>query len=218
MHRSHFPVSNCRGVAPLLLLVFCLAFLGASPLLAQSTFGSILGTVHDSAGRCCRARKSGSPTPAPLPSAQPSPMQTAATPSRTSTWAITRSPSLRRDFRAIRCLPSRLTARETRRMDAVLKLGAATQTVVVLDEALRRSSPQTFPTWLRPRSATSSSSFRSPSTPDPQDQQAPSPRSQPRPECRPTTAATGRDAEPRRLAQRHHRRHLIGGRRSTPAP
>ena len=135
MHRSHFPVSNCRGVAPLLLLVFCLAFLGASPLLAQSTFGSILGTVRDSSG-------------ALLQGAQVRLVNTGTTAQRTvvtdangsyafknidvGNYALTISAP---GFQSESLPAISLTARETRRMDAVLKLGAATQTVVVLDDS-----------------------------------------------------------------------------------
>ena len=135
MHRIHFPVSNCRGVAPLLLLALCFVALGASPLLAQSTFGSILGTVRDSSGALLQGAQ------VTLVNTGTTAQHTAVTDANGSyafknidvgNYAITISaPGFQKES-----LPAiLLTARETRRMDADLKLGAATQTVIVMDDS-----------------------------------------------------------------------------------
>ncbi len=135
MHRIYSPVSNYRGAAPLLLLALCFAALAPTALLAQSTFGSILGTVRDSSG-------------ALLQGAQVALVNTGTTAQRTAVtdangsyafknidvgdYAITISAP---GFQSESLPAISLTARETRRMDADLKLGAATQTVVVLDDS-----------------------------------------------------------------------------------
>jgi hypothetical protein len=125
-----------RAVTWPIVLVCCLFSLAASPLLAQSTFGSILGTVRDSSG-------------ALIPGGQVTLVNTGTSSSHTTatdeqgnyafknvdvgryTLTITASGFEKESMPEIL-----LTARETRRMDATLKLGAETQTVVVLDDSI----------------------------------------------------------------------------------
>jgi hypothetical protein len=119
-----------------LLVGCCLVALTAAPALAQSTFGEILGTVHDSTG-------------AVLQGAQVTLQNTGTSAARTSvtdangnyafsnidvgTYSLTMTaPGFEKES-----LPAiSLTARETRRMDATLKPGAESQTVVVVEDAL----------------------------------------------------------------------------------
>jgi len=118
------------------LAICCLLTITAGPLLAQSTFGSILGTVRDASG-------------ALVPGAEVTLVNTGASTSRSITtdaagnyafknidvgrYALTiAAPGFEKES-----LPEiLLTARETRRMDATLKLGAETQTVVVIEDSI----------------------------------------------------------------------------------
>jgi hypothetical protein len=129
------PARFRRQIAPRLLLVCCLVALAASRLAAQSTFGTILGTVHDSSG-------------ALVPGAQVTLLNTGTTATRTMTtdangnyafknidvgrYSLTfTAPGFEKES-----LPEVvLTARETRRLDAALKPGSETQTVIVIDDA-----------------------------------------------------------------------------------
>jgi len=122
-------------VVPRLLLAFCLAALAACPLLAQSTFGEILGTVRDSSGAVVQGAQ------VTLANTGTTARRTAVTDANGSyafknidvgayTLTIT-APGFEKES-----LPAiSLTARETRRMDATLKPGAETQTVVVIEDA-----------------------------------------------------------------------------------
>ncbi len=114
-------------------VVFWLAALFAAPLGAQSTFGSILGTVRDS-------------TSAVVEGAQVTLVNTGTAAAHTAVTDSTGSYSFRNidvgsyqlTFGAAgfetESLPAiELTARETRRIDATLKPGAETQTVLVSD-------------------------------------------------------------------------------------
>src|ERR1035437_3781923 len=130
------PVRWCGKIALLLLLACCLFALPATPLLAQSTFGSILGTVHDTTG-------------AVVEGAQVTLVNTGTTAARNFTtdasgdyafknievgrYTLTISAT---GFEKTSLPEIAITARETRRMDATLKPGAETQTVVVLDNAV----------------------------------------------------------------------------------
>ncbi|MGD0732679.1 MAG: carboxypeptidase regulatory-like domain-containing protein [Terracidiphilus sp.] len=116
------------------LVVCCLLALAAGRLPAQSTFGSILGTVRDASG-------------AVVLGAQVTLVNTGTTATRSmitdadgnyffknidvGIYALTfTAPGFEKES-----LPEiSLTARDTRRMDATLKLGAETQTVVVNDD------------------------------------------------------------------------------------
>src|ERR1017187_7769169 len=130
------PVCLCAKIAQLFFLACCLLALPASPLLAQSTFGSILGTVHDTTG-------------AVVEGAQVTLVNTGTTAARSFTtdaggdyafknievgrYMLTISAT---GFEKTSLPEIAITARETRRMDATLKPGAETQTVVVLDNAV----------------------------------------------------------------------------------
>ena len=113
----------------------CLAAVFASPLPAQSTFGTILGTVHDASG-------------ALVTGAQLTLLNTGTNGARTATTDNNGDYAFRNiDVGAYQItitatgfqtqtLPAvSLTARETRRVDAVLKLSGETQTVVVIDDS-----------------------------------------------------------------------------------
>ncbi len=129
------PVHRRRRGFPRLVAACCLLALAAGRLPAQSTFGEILGTVHDSSG-------------AVVQGAQVALANTGTTAARTAvtdangnyafknidvgayTLTIT-APGFEKES-----LPAiALTARETRRLDATLKPGAETQTVVVVEDA-----------------------------------------------------------------------------------
>ncbi len=128
------PVSFRRKKASRLLLAFFLVALTGVRLPAQSTFGTILGIVRDSSG-------------AMVPGAQVTLVNTGTAATRSTatdtggnyafknidvgiyTLTIT-APGFEKES-----LPEiALTARDTRRMDATLKPGAETQTVIVLDD------------------------------------------------------------------------------------
>jgi len=131
-----FSLGAGRRVFKHLLAGCCLFLLGALPVLGQSTFGEILGTVHDPSG-------------AVIQGVQVTLVNTDTTAARSSvtdasgnyafknmdvgTYSLTLSaPGFQKES-----LPAiALTARETRRMDATLKAGAETQTVVVEDNPL----------------------------------------------------------------------------------
>ena len=128
------PARFRSSLIPRLLTVCCLIALGGSALLAQSTYGTILGTVRDSSG-------------ALVPGAQ----VTLINSGTSATRALVTDASGNYAFKNVEVgryaltfaepgfekesLPEIvLTARETRRTDATLKPGAETQTVVVLDD------------------------------------------------------------------------------------
>ena len=117
------------------LLACCFLLLFSLPALAQSTFGEILGTVRDSSG-------------AVLQGAQVALANTGTAATRTAVTDASGNYSFKNievgTYRltvtatgfASESLPSiSLTARETRRMDATLKLGAESQTIIVLDDS-----------------------------------------------------------------------------------
>ena len=134
MRPFFFPAGIRCLVAPRTLLACCLLLLAACPLLAQSTFGSILGTVRDTSG-------------ALVPGAQVTLVNTGTNAARTlvsdasgdyafknidvGRYALTITAA---QFQKESLPEIVLTARETRRMDAVLKPGAEAETVVVLDD------------------------------------------------------------------------------------
>jgi len=133
MPRFSFPVTFCLRAFHRLLVGFCLLMFAGTNAHAQSTFGEILGTVHDSSG-------------AVMQGVQVTLVNTDTTASRsavtdengnyafknidvgTYTLTLTAAGFQKESLPAIA-----LTARETRRMDATLKAGAETQTVVVED-------------------------------------------------------------------------------------
>jgi hypothetical protein len=116
-----------------LLLTFCFLAAACGPLQAQSTFGSILGTVHDSSG-------------ALVPGAHVTLVNTGTSSSRAMTtdeqgnYAFKNIDVGRYEltiaapgFQTASLPEILLTAREARRMDATLSLGSETQTVIVID-------------------------------------------------------------------------------------
>ena len=119
-----------------LLVGCCLIALAAAPAHAQSTFGEILGTVHDSTGAVLQGAQ------VTLENTGTSAARTSVTDSNgnysfsnidVGTYTLTMTaPGFEKES-----LPAiSLTARETRRMDATLKAGAESQTVVVVEDAL----------------------------------------------------------------------------------
>jgi hypothetical protein len=118
-----------------LLPACCLLLLAAAPALAQSTFGEILGTVRDSSGAVVQGVQ------AELTNTGTGARRSAVTDGNgnygfenidVGTYTLTlTAPGFEKES-----LPSiALTARETRRMDATLKAGAESQTVVVEENA-----------------------------------------------------------------------------------
>src|SRR5215469_2878214 len=115
-------------------LVVCLALVLAGRASAQSTFGSILGTVHDSSG-------------AVIAGAQLTLLNTGTQGERSATtdnngeyafhnidvgsYQLTIAAA---GFQTQTLPAISLTARESRRMDSVLQLSGETQTVVVIDD------------------------------------------------------------------------------------
>ena len=122
-------------VAAKILLACCLLVLSAMPALAQSTFGEILGTVHDSSGAVVQGAQV---TLANTGTASTRTMVTDANGNYAfrnidvGAYTLTlTAPGFEKES-----LPAiSLTARETRRVDASLKPGAESQTVVVLDDS-----------------------------------------------------------------------------------
>jgi len=128
------PVRFRRPLVARLVWAFCLIVPAAGSLPAQSTFGAILGTVRDSSGALVEGAQ------VTLVNTGTSAIRAMATDESGSyafknidvgNYALTiAAPNFEKES-----LPAiMLTARETRRMDATLKPGAATQTVVVLDD------------------------------------------------------------------------------------
>jgi len=130
------PACFLRSLALRLLLGGCLTALAGGTLLAQSTFGTILGTVRDSSG-------------ALVPGVQVTLTNSVTTASRvmlTDTSGNFAFKNVEVGKYALcftetgferESLPEvLLTARETRRTDATLKPGAETQTVIVSDNSV----------------------------------------------------------------------------------
>ena len=127
-------VSLLRRVALRLLLISCLLAFAGGRLTAQSTFGTILGTVRDSGG-------------ALMPGVQVTLVNNGTTATRAmvtdangdyvfknidvGVYTLT---FLATGFEKESQPEILLTARDTRRMDATLKPGSESQTVIVLDD------------------------------------------------------------------------------------
>ena len=132
----HSPARCLRRLARRALLVCCLIALVAGALPAQSTFGTILGTVRDSGGALV-------PGVQVTLSNAGTAMTRAIVTDQTGDYAFKNidvgrymltfaQPGFEKES-----LPEvTLTARETRRMDATLKPGADTETVIVLDDPM----------------------------------------------------------------------------------
>jgi hypothetical protein len=136
MQRLSSPDRVCGKLVRRLLIFFCLTLLAANRLPAQSTFGAILGTVRDSSG-------------ALVEGAQVKLVNTGTTAARLATTDASGNYAFKNievgkyalaisatGFETSSLPEISLTARETRRMDATLKPGAETQTVVVIDNAV----------------------------------------------------------------------------------
>ena len=128
------PARFRRAFVARLVLAFCPIALAAGSLPAQSTFGVILGTVRDSSGALVEGAQ------VTLVNTGTAAMRAMATDESGSyafknidvgNYALTfAAPNFEKES-----LPEiMLTARETRRFDATLKPGAATQTVTVVDD------------------------------------------------------------------------------------
>src|SRR5664279_450056 len=118
-----------------LVVICCLLAVGVSQLPAQSTFGAILGTVRDSSGALVQGAK------ITLINVGTTATRAAVTDSDgnygfnnidVGTYKLTIGAQ---GFQTSSLPELLITARETRRADAILKLGAATQTVEVTDSA-----------------------------------------------------------------------------------
>src|SRR5580698_10460683 len=117
-------------------LTCCLLGIAAGKLAAQSTFGEILGTVHDSSGAVVAAVQ------VTLVNTGTGAMRNEVTDANgdygfknidVGTYTLTlTAPGFEKES-----LPAiQLTARETRRLDATLNAGADSQTVVVMDDSV----------------------------------------------------------------------------------
>ena len=105
-------------------------------MLAQSTYGTILGTVHDSSGAVVQGAQvtlANTGTSAARSMASDASGNFAFKNIEVGQYALTfTAPGFEKES-----LPAIvLTARETRRMDATLKPGAETQTVIVMDDPI----------------------------------------------------------------------------------
>ena len=120
----------------LICLLSCsLLVLAAAPMLAQSTYGEILGTVRDSSGAIIQGAQitlANSGTSASRTVVSDANGNYAFKNIDVGTYALTLSaPGFEKES-----LPAiALTARETRRMDASLKPGGESQTIIVLDDS-----------------------------------------------------------------------------------
>ncbi|MGA2674048.1 MAG: carboxypeptidase regulatory-like domain-containing protein [Terracidiphilus sp.] len=129
------PARFCGQIASRLLLVGCLISLVAGRLPAQSTFGAILGTVRDSSGALVTGAEvtlTDTGTSARVTVTTDASGNYAFKNIEVGRYALTfTAPGFEKES-----LPEIvLTARETRRMDATLKPGAETQTVVVIEDS-----------------------------------------------------------------------------------
>jgi len=129
------PVFNWRVIALRGLLLCCLTGIAANSVFAQSTFGAILGTVHDASGALvvgAQVTLLNSGTNATRSAVTDANGNYAFRNIDVGTYKLT----IAAEGFQTESLPTiDLTARETRRLDAVLKLTGETQTVVVLDDS-----------------------------------------------------------------------------------
>ena len=122
MHRSSFPVLSVRAIGAHTLFAIFFCFVATTSLVAQSTFGSVVGTVRDSSG-------------ALLQDAQVTLLNTGTTATRSAVTDASGSYAFKnidvgaykltisaQGFQTATLPEIALTARETRRLDAALKL------------------------------------------------------------------------------------------------
>ena len=213
MHRFFPPVLSCRAFALRLLLACCLVAALAVSLHAQSTFGSFWARCATQAARC-------------LKGAQVTLVNTGTTAARSAvtdasgnyafknidvgTYKVTiAAPGFQTESLPEHCPHSARNAPH----------GCRTQTRRRNPDRRRHrrrprlSSPPTFRTSPKPRSATNWSSSPSPSTRVPPAPPAPSPRLPLKRACRPTMAATSPSWEPPLHCSASPRRHLQRRRR-----
>jgi hypothetical protein len=130
------PACVRRLVASRAFLACCLLLLATGPLLGQSTFGSIQGTVRDASdaliqGAQVTLTNTGTTAARTLVTDESGSYNFKNIDVGTYSLAIT-APGFEKES-----LPEiDLTARETRRLDAILKPGAESQTVMVVDNPL----------------------------------------------------------------------------------
>ncbi|HUN85311.1 MAG TPA: carboxypeptidase regulatory-like domain-containing protein [Terracidiphilus sp.] len=135
MNRSFVPVFAGRVMIARILFLLCLGALFPAVASTQSTFGAILGTVRDSTG-------------ALVAGGEVTLHNTGTNAARTTTTDENGNYAFRnidvgvyhlaiaaKGFQTESLPAISLTARETRRIDAVLKLTGETQTVVVIDDS-----------------------------------------------------------------------------------
>jgi hypothetical protein len=135
MERFCSPARFCGQIASRLLPACFLIVLAAAPALAQSTFGTILGTVRDSSGALvadAQVTLVNSGTTAKRSMATDASGNYAFKNIDVGTYALTFTAP---GFEKASLSDISLTARETRRLDTTLKLGSETQTVVVIDNS-----------------------------------------------------------------------------------
>ncbi len=213
MERFCSPARFRGQIASRLLPVCFLIVLVATPALAQSTFGAILGAVRDSSG-------------ALVTNARVTLINTGTMALRTMTTDASGNYAFKNidvgqyeltitapGFEKTTLPEIALTARETRRMDATLKPGAETQTVIVVDNAAPVITTDVsnlaetkvgdelveLPVAIYSRSTGSTSPISTLTTESGVQTD--------------DSGEPGGDGHHRRAAQRHHRRHLLGRRR-----
>ncbi len=124
-----------RAVASRILLIVCFIALGSSSLIAQSTYGSILGTVHDISGAAIEGAQvtlTNSGTAAIRMEVTDAGGNYAFRNIDVGTFKIAVSAQ---GFQSQTMPEISLTARETRRADATLRVSGEVQTVVVDDSS-----------------------------------------------------------------------------------
>jgi hypothetical protein len=132
MCNLHFFFRSCRVFAWQLLVIVGLAAIFASPVAAQSTYGTILGTVHDSTGAVvigATVTLSNTGTNATRTLETDASGNFAFKNIDVGTYSLTFAAQ---GFQKQSQPEISLTARETRRVDAALNPGAESQTVEVL--------------------------------------------------------------------------------------
>ena len=126
---------NVRACALRFLLLACLVACGAQALRAQSTFGAVLGTVHDPSGAIVIGAKvtlANTGTGVARGTVTDGNGNYAFPNIDVGTYQVAIAAQ---GFQAATLPAIELTARETRRLDAELKPVGDTQTVVVLDDS-----------------------------------------------------------------------------------
>ena len=130
-----FSLAPAWRAAALHFLLVCLVTMGSATAAAQSTFGSILGTVHDASGAAIEGAQ------VTLKNVGTAAMRTEVTDTggnyafRNIDVGVYKVAISAQGFQPETMLDISLTARETRRADATLRVGGGVQTVVVDDSS-----------------------------------------------------------------------------------